>query len=318
MKVIVINEAGGPEVLQLRERPALRPGPGEVRVDVRAAGVNFFDTAIRRQALTDVPGAEGSGVVVEVGEGVREFAPGDRVAWLTINTFQSYAEQIVLPVEGVVAVPDAIDDETAAAVLLQGLTALHFATVSHPVQPGEVTLVHAAAGGVGLLLTQIIKARGGTVIGLVSRPEKVDLAAAAGADHVLVSTGDAFVDRVREITGGEGVHAVFDGAGATTFAASLQVLRAHGTLVFYGPLIGDVPTIAMNDIPRSTRLTYGVTEDYIRTREELTAHAAELYSLVEKGDLVVRITGRYPLPEAAQAHADIESRKTTGKLLLIP
>lgn len=287
-------------------------------MDVRVAGVNFFDTAIRRQALAEVPGAEGVGVVAETGEGVRGFAPGDRVAWLTINSHGSYAEQIVLPASGVVAVPDAIDDETAAAVLLQGLTAQHFATVSHPVRPGDIALVHASAGGVGMMLTQVIRARGGTVIGLVSRPEKVEPAADVGADHVLVSTGDAFVEPVRELTGGEGVHVVFDGAGATTFAASLQVLRTHGTMVFYGPLIGDVPTITMNDIPRSTRLTYGVTEDYIRTPEELKARTAELYALVEKGELTVRIGGRYPLAEAAKAHADIESRTTTGKLLLIP
>ncbi|MDQ0773864.1 NADPH2:quinone reductase [Streptomyces aurantiacus] len=318
MRAIVVNEAGGPEVLRLRERPAPRPGPGEVLVDVRVAGVNFFDTAIRGQALAEVPGAEGAGVVAETGEGVRGFAPGDRVAWLSINSHSSYAEQIVLPASSVVAVPDAIDDETAAAVLLQGLTARHFATVSHPVRPGDVALVHAAAGGVGMLLTQVVKARGGTVIGLVSRPEKAGLAADAGADHVLVSTGGAFVEPVLGLTGGSGAHVVFDGAGATTFAASLQVLRTHGTLVFYGPLIGDVPTIAMNDIPRSTRITYGVTEDYIRTPEELTARAAELYALVAKGELVVRIGGRYPLAEAAKAHADIESRTTTGKLLLIP
>ncbi|WP_328351153.1 quinone oxidoreductase [Streptomyces sp. NBC_00445] len=318
MKAIVVSEAGGPEVLRLRERPAPRPGPGEVLVDVRVAGVNFFDTAIRRQALAEVPGAEGVGVVAETGEGVRGFAPGDRVAWLAINSHGSYAEQIVLPASGVVAVPDAIDDETAAAVLLQGLTAQHFATVSHPVRPGDIALVHAAAGGVGMMLTQVIRARGGTVIGLVSRPEKVEPAADVGADHVLVSTGDAFVEPVRDLTGGEGVHVVFDGAGATTFAASLQVLRTHGTMVFYGPLIGDVPTITMNDIPRSTRLTYGVTEDYVRTPEELKARTAELYALVEKGELTVRIGGRYPLAEAAKAHADIESRTTTGKLLLIP
>lgn len=318
MKAIVINEAGGPEVLRLRERPAPRPGPGEVLVDVRAAGVNFFDTAIRGQALAEVPGAEGAGVVAETGEGVHGFAPGDRVAWLTINSHGSYAEQIVLPASGVVPVPDAVDDETAAALLLQGLTAHHFATVSHPVQPGDVALVHAAAGGVGMMLTQIIKARGGTVIGLVSRAEKIRVAADAGADHVLISSGDAFVEPVHELTGGEGVHVVFDGAGATTFAASLRVLRPHGTLVFYGPLIGDVPTIAMNDIPRSTRLTYAVTEDHVRTPEELAARAAELFALVERGELVVRIGGRYPLAEAARAHADIESRTTTGKLLLLP
>jgi len=318
MKAMVVSEAGGPEVLQLRERPAARPGPGELLVDVRVAGVNFFDTAIRRQALAEVPGAEGVGVVAETGEGVHRFAPGDRVAWLTINSHGSYAEQIVLPANGAVPVPDAVDDEMAAAVLLQGLTAHHFATVSHPVRPGDVALVHAAAGGVGMMLTQIIKARGGTVIGLVSRPEKARYATDAGADHVLVSAGDAFVEPVRELAGGEGVHVVFDGAGATTFAASLQVLRTHGTMVFYGPLIGDVPTIAMNAIPRSTRLTYPVAEDHIRTPEELTARTAELFTLVEKGELVVRIGGRYPLAEAARAHADIESRTTTGKLLLIP
>ncbi|WP_189220702.1 MULTISPECIES: quinone oxidoreductase family protein [Streptomyces] len=318
MKAIVISEAGGPEVLQLQERLTPRPGPGEILVDVRVAGVNFFDVGIRRGRLAEVPGAEGAGVVVETGEGVHEFAPGDRVAWLTIDAHGSYAEQVVLPVDSVVAVPDAIDDETAAAVLLQGLTAHHHCTVCHPVQPGDVTLVHAAAGGVGLLLTQLIKARGGTVIGLVSRPEKVEIATAAGADHVVVSTGDAFVEPVRALTGGEGVHAVFDGAGGPTFAASLEVLRTHGTMVFYGPLIGDVPTIAMNEIPRSTRLTYGTLPDHIRTHEELATYAAELFALVERGELVVRIGGRYPLAEAARAHADIESRTTTGKLLLIP
>ncbi|MGW4075448.1 quinone oxidoreductase family protein [Streptomyces asiaticus] len=318
MKAIVIDEAGGPEVLRLRERPAPRPGPGEVLVDVRVAGVNFFDTAIRRQARAEVPGAEGAGVVAETGEGVHGFAPGDRVAWLVIDNLGSYAERIVLPASNVVPVPDAVDDETAAALLVQGLTAHHFATVSHPVRPGDIALVHAAAGGVGMMLTQIIKARGGTVIGLVSRPEKVKFAADAGADHVLVSSGDAFVEPVRELTGGEGVHVVFDGAGATTFAASLQVLRTHGTLVFYGPLIGDVPTIAMNEIPRSTRITYAVTEDHVRTPEELAARTAELFALAERGELVVRIGGRYPLAEAARAHADIESRTTTGKLLLLP
>ncbi|MFI0780067.1 quinone oxidoreductase family protein [Streptomyces sp. NPDC021212] len=264
-----------------------------------------------------MPGVEGAGVVAETGEGVHGVAPGDCVAWLT-NGHGSYAELIVLPASGVVPVPDAVDDETAAAVFVQGLSAHHFATVSHPVRPGDVALVHAAAGGVGMMLTQIIKARGGTVIGLVSRPEKVGYAADAGADHVLVSSGDAFVEPVRELTGGEGAHVVFDGAGATTFAASLQVLRTHGTLVFYGPLIGDVPTIAMNDIPRSTRLTYPVTEDHIRTPEELAARTAELFALVERGELVVRIGGRYPLAEAARAHADIESRTSTGKLLLFP
>jgi NADPH2:quinone reductase len=318
MRAIVVTEAGGPDVLKPQERPAPRPGPGEVLVGVRVAGVNFFDVGIRRGRVAEVPGMEGAGVVLEAGEGVTAFAPGQRVAWLTIDTHGSYAEQIVLPVDKVVAVPDGIDDETAAAVLLQGLTAHHHCTVCHPVRPGETTLVHAAAGGVGLLLTQLIKARGGRVIGVVSRPEKVEIARAAGADHVVVSTAGAFVEPVRQLTGGEGVHAVFDGAGGPTFSASLEVLRTHGTLVFYGPLIGDVPTIAMNEIPRSIRLTYGTLPDHIRTHEELTARAAELFATVEKGELVVRVGGRYPLAHAAQAHADLESRATTGKLLLIP
>ncbi|WP_199443082.1 quinone oxidoreductase family protein [Umezawaea beigongshangensis] len=317
MRAVVIDEAGGPDVLRLRERPDLRPGPGEILVDVRAAGVNFFDTAVRRQGAAEVPGVEGAGVVVEAGEDVHGFAPGDRVAWMFMG-HGGYAEQVVLPAAWVVPVPDAVDDETAAALLVQGVSAHHFATVSHPVRPGDVVLVHAAAGGVGAILTQLVKARGGTVIGLVSRPEKVEIATGAGADHVLVSTGDAFVEPVRELTGGEGVHAVFDGAGATTFDASLTVLRTHGTLVFYGPLIGEVPTIRMDQLPRSVRLTYPTTEDHVRAPGAFAAHAAELFALVEKGELVVRIGGRYPLAEAARAHTDIESRTTTGKLLLIP
>ena len=323
MRAIVIDktidDAGGPEVLVLRDRPTPRPGPDEVLVNVRVAGVNFFDTAIRRNALADVPGTEGFGVVAEIGGGVEEFAPGDRVAWLAIGTHGSYAEQVVVPVGDLVAVPDGVDDETAGALLAQGISAHHFATVCHATQAGETVLVHAAAGGVGMLVTQLVKARGGTVIGLVSRPEKVRLATEAGADHVLVSTGASFVDEVLDLTDGEGVDAVFDGGGVSTFEGSLQVLRTHGSLVYYGSLIpGGVPTIALSDIPRSARLTYGRVEDHVRTPEEFRARAAELFTLVEKGELIARIGGRYPLADAAKAHADMESRTTTGKLLLIP
>jgi NADPH2:quinone reductase len=318
MKTIIVSRAGGPEVLQVEERPTPRPGPGEIVVDVRAIGVNYFDTAIRSQHLVDVLGMEGVGVVTELGEGVTDFAVGDRVGWLTIESHGSYTEQLALSVTDVLPIPDAIDDETAAGLILHGLTADHFTTSSHAVQPGDVAVVHAAAGGVGLMLTQLIKARGGNVIGLVSRPEKIDIVKAAGADHVIVSSGGAFVDQVKELTDGEGVHVVFDGAGASTFQASLEVLRTHGTLVFYGPLIGDVPSIVMNEIPRSTRLTYGVTADHVRTPEELRARTSELFSLVERGELTVNIGRRYPFAQVAQAHSDLESRKTTGKLLLIP
>ncbi|PRY39431.1 quinone oxidoreductase family protein [Umezawaea tangerina] len=318
MKAIEIDEAGGPEVLRLRERQAPRPGPGEILVDVRVAGVNFFDTSVRKHRLVEVPGAEGAGVVLETGEGVHGFAPGDRVAWMDSTRHGGYAEQVVLPATCFVAVPGTVDDETAAALVLQGLTAHHLATVSHAVRPGDVALVHAAAGGVGMLLTQLVKARGGTVIGLVSRPEKVGIATEAGADHVLVSTGAAFVGPVRDLTGGEGVHVVYDGAGATTFDASLEALRTHGTLVFYGPLIGEVPSIRVDDLPRSVRLTYPTTDDHLRGEGALATHMAELFALVGTGELVVRIGGRYPLADAARAHADIESRATTGKLLLFP
>lgn len=314
----MISEAGGPEVLTVEEQPTPEPGPGEILVDVRAIGVNYFDTAIRRQRVVEVPGMEGAGVVKKVGRGVDEYTSGDRVAWLTIDSHGSYAEQMVIPVGYVVPLPEAIDEETAAAVVLHGLTADHFVTASHAVRPGDIAVVHAAAGGVGLMLTQLVKARGGKVIGLVSRAEKMPIVQDAGADHVLVSTGAGFVDRVKELTGGEGAHVVFDGAGATTFDASLEVLRTHGTLVFYGPLIGDVPTIAMNDIPRSAKITYGITNDHVRTPAELKARTAQLFALVEAGELRVNIGRRYALTDAAQAHRDIESRATTGKLLLIP
>jgi len=318
MKAIVITEPGGPEVLQLQDLPTPTPGPGELLVQVKVAGINFFDTAIRKGKVAEVPGMEGVGAVLAVGPGVDGFAVGDRVAWLTIEEHGSYTEQAVIPADKAIALPDDIDDEMAASLLLQGLTAMHFATVSHVVQPGETVVVHAAAGGVGLLLTQIVKALGGTVIGLVSREEKVELAASAGADHVLISTGGAFVDRVKELTDGQGVHAVFDGAGGTTFAGSLEVLRPHGTLVYYGPLIGDVPTIAMAEIPRSIRLTYGALPDFVLTPQELRTHTAELFDMYRRGQVTVRSTRTYPLADAAQAHIDIESRGTVGKLLLVP
>jgi NADPH:quinone reductase len=318
MKSIIITEPGGPDVLQLQERPAPTPGQDELLVRVNVAGVNYFDTAIRNNKVAEIPGMEGAGVVLATGPGVDDFTVGDRVAWLTIEEHGSYTEQALIPAAKAVPLPDDIDDETAAALLLQGLTAMHFATVSHAVAPGDTVVVHAAAGGVGLFLTQIVTALGGTVIGLVSRQEKVDLAAAAGADHVLVSTGGAFVERVKELTDGQGVHAVFDGAGGSTFAGSLEVLRRHGTLVYYGPLIGDVPTIAMADIPRSVRLTYGALPDFVPTPDELRTHTAELFEMYRSGALQVHTTHRYPLADAAKAHADIESRGTVGKLLLVP
>ncbi|WP_236793461.1 quinone oxidoreductase [Amycolatopsis sp. GM8] len=318
MKAIVIREAGGPEVLQLDERPAPRPGPDDLLVTVRAAAVNFFDTVVRRWAQAEVPGLEGAGVVAEIGPGVTGFAPGDRVAWMSMS-HGSYAEQVVVSSGSAIRVPDGVDDETAAALVVSGATAHHHTTVAHPVQPGDVALVLAAAGSVGLFTTQLVKARGGTVIAVVSRPEKTEVVTAAGADHVVVSTGSAFVEPVRELTGGEGVHVVYDAGGAATFYASMEVLRAHGTLVFYATGLGDpMPALQLDTIPRSIRITYPNVEDHLRTPAKFATHVGELFSMAEKGELNVRVGGRYPLAEAARAHVDIASRGTTGKLLLIP
>jgi NADPH:quinone reductase-like Zn-dependent oxidoreductase len=228
----------------------------------------------------------------------------------------SYAEKIVVPVDTVVPIPDDIPTDVAAATMMQGLTAHHFTAESAPLDKGQIALVHAAAGGVGRFLTQLLKLRGVQVIGLVSRQEKVSVAEDAGADHVLVSRDGDFVDRVNELTRGEGVHAVFDGGGATTFWASVEVLRRSGTLVYFGPLIGEVPTVKVNELPKSIKITYAVFADHIHTPELLRRHSAGLFDKIRDGLLRVEISQRYPLSEAIQAHIDIESRGTTGKLLL--
>ncbi|MBP2472455.1 NADPH:quinone reductase-like Zn-dependent oxidoreductase [Crossiella equi] len=321
MRTVLIEELGGPEQLKLVNRPTPVPGPGEVLVDVAAAGVNFMDTGTRRLGPPDgrlpvAPGVEGAGRVRALGPDVTGVAVGDRVAW--VYAYGSYADQLVLPAASVVPVPEDVPDEVAAGLMMQGITAHHFATEAAPVTAGQTVLVHAAAGGVGQKLVQLAKLAGATVIGLVSNEAKVAPVRELGADHVLVSTGEAFTERVLALTGGEGVHTVFDGGGATTFRASLSVLRRNGTLVYFGPLIGEVPTVNLWDLPRSIKLVYAVFQDHIPTPEALRAVSAELFGLVRAGKLRVDIGGRYPLAEAERAHRDIESRRTTGKLLLIP
>ncbi|ONI84233.1 alcohol dehydrogenase [Actinosynnema sp. ALI-1.44] len=321
MRAILIEQPGGPERLRITDQPDPSPGPGEIRVAVAAAGVNFMDTGTRRFGPPDgrvpvVPGVEGAGRVVELGEGVTGLSVGDRVAWA--YAYGSYAEQLVLPADRAVPVPDDITDEVAASIMLQGLTAHHFATEAAPVSPGQLTLVHAAAGGVGQNLVQLVKARGGRVIGLVSSEPKADIARAVGADEVLVSTGPDFVEPVLDLSGGEGVHTVFDGAGETTFHASMKVLRRNGTLLYFGPLIGAVPTVNLRDLPHSVKVAYPVFHDHIPTKQALLRHTADLFGMVRDGRLKTRIGMRYPLAEAEQAHRDIESRATTGKLLLLP
>ncbi|MFE4594642.1 quinone oxidoreductase family protein [Streptomyces laurentii] len=320
MHAIRIEEHGGPEVMRWTELPDPVAGPGEVLVRLGVAGVNFMDTGAREQGAPGwvaplVLGVEGMGRVVALGEGVDGPAVGDRVAWYYHPG--SYAELLAVPVDSLVTVPDGISDETAAAVMLQGLTAHHFTTASYAVRPGDTAVVHAAAGGVGLLLTQMVKARGGTVIGLVSREEKAAVAKEAGADHVLVWSGGGFEDKIRELTGGQGAHVVYDGGGSATFRSSQLSLRPHGVHAYYGPFMG-VPEIRPTDLPQSILLTYPSVQHHVPTREALVRHTGEVFDMILDGRLTVRIGGRYPLADAARAHRDIESRKTTGKLLLLP
>lgn len=320
MHAIHIEKHGGPQVMRWTELPDPVAGPGEVLVRLGAAGVNYMDTGARQQGAPGwvaplVLGAEGMGYVADLGEDVEGLAVGDRVAWYYHPG--SYAELLAVPADSLVKVPDGISDETAAAVMLQGLTAHHFTTETYAVGPGDTAVVHAAAGGVGLLLTQMIKARGGTVIGLVSRAEKAAAAKEAGADHVLVWSGGGFEDKVRELTGGQGAHVVYDGGGSATFRSSQLALRPHGVHAYYGPFMG-VPEIRPTDLPRSTLLTYPVVQHHVPSREALVRRTGEVFDLVLDGRLTVRIGGRYPLADAAQAHRDIESRRTTGKLLLLP
>lgn len=322
MKAIILRAPGPAEVLELVEQPEFNPEAGGVLVEIAAAGVNFMDIGVRRGGLwkemfyPKMMGVEGSGRVIAIGEGVTNFQPGQRVAW--VYAPGSYAERILIPATSLVPVPDAIDDRTAASVMMQGLTASHFATDFYPIQPGDVALVHAAAGGLGLLLTQIIRLRGGKVIGRVSSSAKVDIAKTAGAEHVIVEANGDFTDDVMRLTDGRGVDVVYDGSGAITFAGSLASLRRCGTFCWFGPVLGSDTTVSLMSLPRSTKIGFAVFLDHIHTPELLREHAARLFQWIAAGDIKVNIGGVYPLAEAARAHLDMESRASTGKLLLVP
>ena len=322
MRAVVINGTGGREMLDYVERPEPMAGPGEALVDIAFAGVNFMDIGVRQgMAWTNIPnpkilGVEGVGRVLKVGAGVEDIEPGQRVAW--VYAPGSYAERIAIPSTSLVAVPDTIDDRTAASVMMQGLTASHFATDFYPVQPGDIAFVHAAAGGVGLLLTQIIKLRGGHVIGRVSSEEKVVAAREAGADHVIVDTEGRFAQEALRLTKGEGVHVVYDGSGPTTFQGSLDVLRRSGTFCWYGPVLGGPGPLDIMSLPRSIKIGYATFFDHIPTPGLLRAHSAQLFDWIAERRLKVLIGGEYRLADAAAAHADMESRKSTGKLILVP
>jgi NADPH2:quinone reductase len=320
---IQVTETGGPEVLRLAELPDPEPGPGQLLVKVAAAGVNYIDTYQRSGAypmsLPFIPGSEGAGTVTAVGPGASDVAVGDRVAWAMSPG--SYAEQALVPAEQAVPVPDGVGTDIAAGCLLQGMTA-HYLTMSvHTVQPGETVLVHAAAGGMGLLLTQLVTARGARVIGTVSTPAKERLAREAGAAEVIRYTEiDDVAAEVRRLTEGDGVAAVYDGVGASTFAASLTSLHRRGILALFGAASGPVPPVDPQRLNAagSVFLTRPKLADYVVTRDELAWRAGEVFGAVLDGSLRITIGGRYPLAEADRAHQDLQARRTTGKLLLLP
>ncbi|MBV8993647.1 MAG: quinone oxidoreductase [Pseudonocardiales bacterium] len=323
MRAIQVTETGGPDVLKLAQLPDPEPGAGQLLVKVAAAGVNYIDTYHRSGAypmpLPFVPGSEGAGTVTAVGPDAGSIAVGDRVAWVAAPG--SYAELAVVPAEQAVPVPAAVDTDIAAGCLLQGMTA-HYLTVSvHAVQPGETLLVHAAAGGVGLLLTQLATARGARVIGTVSTAAKEKLARQAGAAEIVRYTEiDDLAGEVRRLTGGDGVAAVFDGVGASTFDASLASLRPRGMLALYGAASGPVPPVDPQRLNSagSVFLTRPKLADYVATRKELRWRAGEVFDAILAGSLRITIGGRYPIADTAQAHRDLQGRHTTGKLLLLP
>ena len=319
MRAIQIEKTGGPEVLRLLDVPLPSPGPGQVLVKIDAVGVNFIDTYLREgrypAALPFIPGQEAAGTVASLGEGVQGFAVGDIVAWN--GTRGTYAEYACAPASDLLHVPHGLSAEQAAAVLLQGLTAHYLAFGTYSIQAGDTVLVHAGAGGVGLLLTQIAKRRGARVITTVSTDEKAELSREAGADEVILYTRENFAERVQQITAGRGLPVVYDSVGKTTFEDSLKCLRPRGLLALYGASSGAVP--AMDPIrlmSGSLYLTRPTLKDYVQTREELEWRAGEVFGWAASGELKVRIGHTYELEDARQAHIDLAGRKTTGKVLL--
>lgn len=298
------------------------PRAGELLVDVAAAGVNYIDTYHRSglypRDLPFVLGLEGAGTVAAIGDGVSGFALGDRVAWM--GAPGSYAGQAVVKADVAVPVPDGVDDEIAAAALLQGVTAQYLVASTYPVKDGDDVLVHAAAGGTGSLIVQLAKAKGARVIATVSTVDKEKLAREAGADEVIRYAEVDFTEETRRLTNGKGVEVVYDGVGRTTFDGSLASLARRGMLVLFGAASGPVPPVDPQRLNAggSLYLTRPTSGHYTATPEELRWRAGEVFAAIDSGALSVRIGGRYPLAEAARAHEDLQSRRSTGKLLLIP
>jgi NADPH2:quinone reductase len=324
MRAIQISKTGGPEALEFREVPTPEPGPGRVLVQIEACGVNFIDIYLREgrypAQLPFIPGQEAAGMVIALGPDVAPdtFKVGDRVAWC--HVMGTYAEFAAAPVAKLIKIPVDISTRQAAAAMLQGMTAHYLAHSTYAIRPGDDVLIHAGAGGVGLLLIQMAKHLGARVLTTVSTEEKAALARHAGADEVILYTQEDFAAKVRELTGGRGVPVVYDSVGKTTFDGSLACLRPRGLMALFGGSSGAVPPFDLIQLSTkgSLYLTRPSLKDYILTRTELEQRAGDVLRWVSEGSLKLRLEHSYPLAEAAQAHRDLEGRKTTGKVLLIP
>jgi NADPH2:quinone reductase len=321
MKAIRVHEHGGVEAMRLEELPLPEPGPGQILVEVKAAGVNLFDTQLRsglyKRDLPQTLGGEGAGVVQTLGAGVADLKAGDRVAWVFSS---SYATHTIALADRVVPLPDAVGYAEAAATIFQGLTAHYLATSTFPLAPGSSCLVHSAAGGCGILLCQMAKIRGALVIGAVSTPAKAEIARAAGADHVVVYAQEDFEAAVKRITGGRGVDVVYDAVGLDTYVRSMNSLRPRGMLALYGEASGLVPPIDPRELlfRKSLYLTRTGLDHYIADRSELRARTDEIFTWMAEGRLKQRIFRTYRLDEVADAHRALEGRASAGKLLVIP
>ncbi|MGY8524900.1 quinone oxidoreductase family protein [Paracidovorax citrulli] len=322
-KAIRIFENGGPEVLQWVDVDVGDPGPGEIRLRQEAVGLNYIDvyfrTGLYKQPLPGGVGMEGAGVVEAVGEGVTHLQVGDRVAYAGRPT-GAYAQVRVMPADIVVKLPDAVSFEQAAAMMLQGLTVQYLLRDTYRVQPGDTVLLHAAAGGVGLIACQWLKALGATVIGTVGSDEKAELARRHGCDHTVVYTRESFRERVKDITGGKGVPVVYDSIGQQTFNDSLDCLSPRGMMVSFGNASGPVPPVDLSILASkgSLKLTRPTIATYVTNRALLEPMAAELFEVVQSGKVKIEVNQRYALADAAQAHRDLEARKTTGSTVLLP
>jgi NADPH2:quinone reductase len=320
MKAIEITQAGGPEVMQMRDLAIPEPQHGEVLIQIAASGINFVDLFIREGRYGNqtpfTPGQEAAGIVVAVGAGVSDFKPGDRVAWCSV--LGTYAEYAVAAAERVVPVPDDLTLEQAAAALLQGMTAHYLSRSAYIIQPGDEVLIHAAAGGTGLLLTQMAKACGARVLTTVSSNMKAALSREAGADEVILYTKSDFAVEVNRLTENRGLAAVYDSVGKATFEQSLGCLKPRGTLVLYGSASGEVPAFDLIRLATlgSLYVTRPILKHYTLSRKELVQRAMSVFDAIASGTLKLRIEHVYQLNEAAQAHRDLEARSTTGKLLI--